>query len=186
GDGATAALLHPFTQDQDLLELLSITTRSAPQMEEMHRGADPFTPAPRSLSSAVDVKRAKKAFFEAGGLDRFGVVARQVLGDVIGVALERAGIAGDDPRLSAVILPRLGPPTLDLMYLPVVQELLKAPALVLGDLTGHLGAGDFLANLADVVEHGVLDADRFALVLGGGGGFSWTAAVVRRTDHRAA
>jgi 3-oxoacyl-[acyl-carrier-protein] synthase-3 len=180
GDGATAALIRRALPGQDELELLSVAMVSAPRMEEMHRGDDPFSPAPRWLSEHVDVRRAKKAFLAAGGMDRFREVSRVKVRDVITHALADAGIRADDSRLRSVLLPRLGPATLELMYLPVVEDMIKAPPLILGDTTGHLGAGDFLANLAELVTAGLLAPGDLALVIGGGGGFSWTCAVVRR------
>jgi 3-oxoacyl-[acyl-carrier-protein] synthase-3 len=180
GDGATAALLRRSIPGRDELELLSVAAVSAPQMEQMHRGDDPVSPAPRWLSEHVDVRRAKKAFLAAGGMDRFREVARVKVREVIGRALADACIRPDDSRLRTVLLPRLGPATLELMYLPVVEDMIKAPPLILGDTTGHLGAGDFLANLAELVTARLLSPGDLALVVGGGGGFSWTCAVVRR------
>ncbi len=180
GDGATAALVHRWVPGHAELELLSLRAVSAPAMEEMHRGADPFSPAPRWHGPRVDARRPKKAFLAAGGLDRFRDVARDKVRQVLTGALHDAGVAPDDRDLRAVLLPRLGPGTLELMYLPVVEDEVKAVPLMLGADTGHLGAGDFLANLTDLVGLPVLEPGEVAVVLGGGGGFSWTGAVVRR------
>lgn len=180
GDGATAALVRRCRPGHDELDLLSIAVASAPAMEEMHRGDDPFTPAPRWLSEQVDARRTKKAFLAAGGMDRFRETAREKVREVIARALREADVRPQDPRLRAVLLPRLGPSTLELMYLPVIEDMVKAPPLILGDTTGHLGAGDFIANLSDLLRLPLLGPDGLAVVVGGGGGFSWTCAVVRR------
>jgi 3-oxoacyl-[acyl-carrier-protein] synthase-3 len=179
GDGATAALVRRCVPGQDALDLLSVAAVSAPSMEEMHRGTDPFSPAPRWLSEHVDARRTKRAFLAAGGMDRFREISREKVREVVTRALHEAGVQPDDPRLCAVLLPRLGPGTLELMYLPVIEDLVKAPPLILGESTGHLGAGDFIANLADLALLPVLADDGLAIVVGGGGGFSWTCAVVR-------
>ena len=144
----------------------------------MYRGDDDFSPAPRWRSSYIDIRRPKKAYLAAGGMEVFRETSRQKIREVLADALHEAGLEPDDRRLRVVLLPRLGPRTLDLMYLPVVEDMVKAQPTVLGERTGHLGAGDFLANLADV--RGLLDAGDLAVVLGGGGGFTWTCAVVRR------
>ncbi|GAA0459417.1 hypothetical protein Ade02nite_13410 [Paractinoplanes deccanensis] len=184
GDGATAALVRRYEPGRDDLALLSLAVASAPELERMHRGDDPFSPAPRWLSSQVNVRRTKKAFLSAGGMRQFRDTARDKVREVLGRALAEAGVAPDDPLLRTVLLPRLGPGTLELMYLPVVEDTVKATPAVLGADTGHLGAGDFLANLADLSAPARLGAGELAVVLGGGGGFSWTCAVVRRSPAR--
>jgi 3-oxoacyl-[acyl-carrier-protein] synthase III len=184
GDGATAAVVHRCVPGRDQLDLLSLATMAAPALENMHRGDDAFSPAPRWHSSQIDVRRTKKAFLAAGGTDLFRETAQGKVRQVLTRALAEAGVAADDPRLRLVLLPRLGPNTLELMYLPVIEDMVKAEALALGEDTGHLGAGDFLANLAELTMPGRLDAGDLALVVGGGGGFSWTCAVVQRPLRR--
>jgi 3-oxoacyl-[acyl-carrier-protein] synthase-3 len=71
------------------------------------------------------------------------------------------------------------------MYLPVVRELLAAEPLRLGARTGHLGCGDVLANLADIMARDLPGPDEYALVLTGGGGFTWSCLVVQRVGDRA-
>jgi 3-oxoacyl-[acyl-carrier-protein] synthase-3 len=180
GDGATSALVHRYRAGHDPLQLLSLTMATAPEMERMHRGEDAFTDAARTLGVTVDVRRAKRAFLATGGMEQFREVSRVKIREVIDQALTEAGIEGSDPRIKTVLLPRLGPSTLDMTYLPIVEDIFKARAVSLGEQTGHLGAGDFLANLQDLVESPDLHPDELAIVLGGGGGFTWTCAVVRK------
>jgi 3-oxoacyl-[acyl-carrier-protein] synthase III len=59
--------------------------------------------------------------------------------------------------------------------------LARAVPLSLAGRTGHLGAGDLAANLADIVAERRLEAGAIAAVLGAGGGFTWTCAIVRAT-----
>jgi 3-oxoacyl-[acyl-carrier-protein] synthase III len=183
GDGGTAAVVQRRTPGRDHLDLLALTGSTAAGLECMHRGDDPFSPAPRWHSSQVDARRPKKAFLSAGGTELFRSTARDKVREVLSRALAEAGISPVDPRLRLALLPRLGPSTLELMYLPVVEELLKADPVVLGEDTGHLGAGDFTANLAELTT-GRLAPGELAIVLGGGGGFSWTCAVVHRPMRR--
>lgn len=77
------------------------------------------------------------------------------------------------------MLPRLGASLLDAIYDPVLNDLLKAEALRFGTATGHLGCGDFLANLADLRDRAPLQPGDIALVIGGGAAWTWACAVVQ-------
>ncbi|MBF6332241.1 hypothetical protein [Nocardia transvalensis] len=56
--------------------------------------------------------------------------------------------------------------------------------LDLGELTGHLGAGDLAANCAELTN--ILEPGDIALSFSSGGGFGFSCAVVQRpTETRA-
>jgi 3-oxoacyl-[acyl-carrier-protein] synthase-3 len=178
GDGATALLLHlPTSHGADLL-LHSISTVAAPQLERMHRGTDPFSPAPRSISPRVDMRRTKKAFLEAEGMEAFAKASGESLRAAVDGCLRDAGLAGDDPRLRYVIPPRLGRKTVELAYLPVLTEALRAEILPFGRTTGHLGAGDTAASLAELRRGDMLSPGEYALVVSAGAGFTWSCLLV--------
>lgn len=65
------------------------------------------------------------------------------------------------------------------MYMPPLRRILGAQVTQLGDETGHLGAGDFLANICDL-SSGALDANEVGVIIGGGGGFTLSCMVLRR------
>ncbi|MGW2327504.1 3-oxoacyl-ACP synthase [Streptomyces sp. NPDC001700] len=185
GDGATAAVLRATAPEQGGgpgLELLSLVTAAAPAMETMHRGRDAFSPAPREHSPVVDIRRTKKAFLEDNGKEHFAKVVQQRVPSVIRAALYDAGVSPDDPALRGVLLPRLGHTALSAAYTPAVALVTSAPAWDVGHDTGHLGAGDILANLALLAGPGRwrLSPGEVAVVLSAGGGFTWSCAVVRR------
>ncbi|WP_019548310.1 ketoacyl-ACP synthase III family protein [Streptomyces sulphureus] len=183
GDGATAAVLGRSGRG---LSLLAHTVHVDSALESMYRGSDSFSAAPLEHSRPVDVRRTKKAFAAAGGLEEFARIAPAAIRGVIDRALEEAGLAPADPRVRQVLLPRLGPRTLELTYLPALRDRLPHAATVrAGADTGHLGSGDAVANLAHLQEHDLLDAGEFALVLTGGGGFTWSCLVVRRSAEPA-
>jgi 3-oxoacyl-[acyl-carrier-protein] synthase-3 len=94
-------------------------------------------------------------------------------------SLRDAGLRPDDPRIKYIALPRLGASLLDAIYKPVLDELLKAEALWFGTATGHLGCGDFLANLADLRDRVPLQPGDVALVISGGAAWTWACAVVQ-------
>jgi 3-oxoacyl-[acyl-carrier-protein] synthase III len=180
GDGATAAVLHGPSGPNDDLELLAIHTVAAPEMERMHRGDDDFSAAPRQHGTAVDVRRTKKAFMEAHGKEHFVAMVAKKVPTVVRAALAQAGIQTGDERVRCVLLPRLGRTPLREAYEPALAGLTSAPALDLGADTGHLGAGDLLANMAALVEKELLAPGDIAIALSAGGGFTWSCAVVRR------
>lgn len=181
GDGATAAVLHRDPGPDDALHLLALETTTDATAEEMHRGDDPFSPAPRTHSPTVDIRRTKKAYLARRGADRFAAVVAGKVPKLLRSVLDSAGLASDDPRIAAVALPRLGRKALATSYLPAIAGVTPAPAVDLGAVTGHLGAGDLLANLEmSTATHQPTTGGDVTVVLSAGGGFSWTAAVVAR------
>ncbi|WP_210719770.1 3-oxoacyl-ACP synthase [Streptomyces galbus] len=188
GDGATAAVAGTGPAPAGALTLCALVTRAAPELESAHRDTDAFHPAPHTRSAAVDVRRTKKAFLAAqGGREAFLGRLRRETTTVLADALAEAGLGGADGgggRLSTVLLPRLGRATARDVYGPAVAEVTGAPVADLGERTGHLGAGDLLSNLAALADDSGphrLPPGAHAAVLSAGAGFTWSAAVVRRT-----
>ncbi|MER6030927.1 ketoacyl-ACP synthase III family protein [Streptomyces sp. NPDC001851] len=181
GDAGTAAVLRRRngTHPSGALLLKSLAFVTDASFEDMYRGRDDFSPAPLARGGGVDVRRPKKAYLEIHeGIEEFRHAATHCVGEALRRALHDAEVDHTDPRLTHVALPRLSDGTLDLMYRPVVESLVKADVLDLREASGHLGAGDLLANLAHLAAPGVLRPGDLAVVLGGGGGFTWSCAVV--------
>lgn len=183
GDGATALVLHhlPGTEGGRAADLVlhSVTTVAAPRLERMHRGDDPFTPAARSLGPRVDIRRTKKAFLQAEGMEAFTGASAAALGSAVESCLADAAMAatGDVP-LRYVVAPRLGRRTVDLAYAPLLTKLTGAELLRPGADTGHLGAGDTAASLSDLHSRRMLGAGEYALVVSAGAGFTWSCLLV--------
>lgn len=186
GDGATAAVLVDGSADSEHemdgeLELLSIATVAAAQLERMHRGEDLFSPAPRMLGNVVDIRRTKKAFLAAvGGSEVFAKLVGAAVEQVVRRGLSDAGIYPDDSRLRLITLPRVGAAARNATYLPGVSAVLTAEPVDLGGHTGHLGAGDLLANLAAMLGDNLLAPGEIGVSLSAGAGFTWSCVVVRR------
>jgi 3-oxoacyl-[acyl-carrier-protein] synthase-3 len=179
GDGATAAVLDVVTAPVTSgLELLALSTVAAPELEWMHRGDDAFSPAARMPSPTIDVRRTKKAYLTATGKDAFVKTVATCVGDVLVQGLAEAGVTVREPR--CVLVPRLGAAALDEVYRPAVNAVLPAPVADLGERTGHLGAGDALANLTALAEQELLRPGELGVVLSAGAGFTWSCLVVRR------
>ncbi|MCS3779337.1 ketoacyl-ACP synthase III family protein [Tsukamurella ocularis] len=180
GDGATATVLANFTPSAPHLQLLACQSTSSSRFEAMYRGEDQFMAVPHERRKAIDIKATKRAFFRAeGGAAAFREEATLAISRLFIRALGQARVRCDE--LSYVLLPRLSPKVLDLMYAPLLDG---TEAICLRSDTGHLGAGDFLANLDYAVHDDSLKVGGTVAVIGGGGGFTWTAAVFRKAEGR--
>ncbi|WP_158883280.1 ketoacyl-ACP synthase III family protein [Amycolatopsis anabasis] len=179
GDAATALLLRVPADPADALLLRSIVTAAAPELEGMHRGADPFARAARTHRDRVDMRATKRAYLREHGQDPFLLANRRSVTTIAATALREAGLAPDDPRLRCAVLPRFGRKTLDAVWRPVLAGCLRTELLDLGTTTGHLGAGDALAGVAELAWQGILAPGEAALVFSAGAGFTWSCLVVQ-------
>ncbi|MEV0577587.1 ketoacyl-ACP synthase III family protein [Streptomyces sp. NPDC050392] len=182
GDGASALLLcrTGTAETPRGLSLLAIASRAASQLEKMNRGQDDFSPAARSNGEQVDVRRTKKAYLREHGVAGFREIEQDSLRSVVTAALTEAGVPGDDPALRWCVLPRLRTDALESSYLPLLGDVTTAKMLDVGRTTGHLGAGDLPAGIAELMGRDLLEPGERALVLGTGSGFTWSCAVVER------
>lgn len=178
GDGATAVLIGVEDARPGRLELVGIATVADSELEAMHRGDEPFDQAPRG-PAPLDIRRRKKAFMAANGHERFTDAAASGARMAVERALTDADVAPHE--VACVALPRVGRSILETAYAPALALLDRAVPMSLAGRTGHLGAGDLAANLADIISEQRLETGAVAAVLGAGGGFSWTCAVVRAT-----
>lgn len=171
GDGATAMVL---SCERGFASVLSLRSLTDPSLEMMHRGTDPLTstvsPGP------VDVRGAKRSYLGVVGLE--SILERSAAGirHVVDKALADAGCGTAD--LAKVVLPNLGHQLLAVQYLAPLGITADRTLMDWGAHTGHLGAGDQLGGVARLVEARLVEPGDRVLLLGAGGGFSWTAAVL--------
>jgi 3-oxoacyl-[acyl-carrier-protein] synthase-3 len=130
------------------------------------------------MPGPVDARRTKKAFLAQAGQDAFAVAARESLQDIIRRALDEAGIDTGDPAVRWCLPPRLSRQVLDEAYRPVLAVNSHVAVPAWGEHTGHLGAGDVIANLADLLARDDVQPGDIALLIGAGAGFSWSCTVV--------
>lgn len=177
GDGATSVLLTRAPYGP-AVRLLATSSVAASELEAMHRGDAPFSPAPMSGVKTLQPRLSKKEFMTGRpGVD-FGEAAHSAVTTVVSRSLEDAGLRPDDPRFRAAALPRLAGHVLTGAYEPAFSEVCAAPIVDLGSGTGHLGAGDPMASLADLLATGTLEPGDLVVLLSAGAGFTWTSAVV--------
>ncbi|MFJ9816695.1 ketoacyl-ACP synthase III family protein [Streptomyces sp. NPDC101151] len=177
GDGATSVLVTRQPHGR-AVRLLSTATVAVSALEGMHRGDAPFAPAPLSGVKTLLPKAAKKEFLTARPDLPFGPVARDAVTGVLARALADAGVSAHDPRLRAAGLPRLARHVMTDAYEPAFREVCAAPVVRFGTDTGHLGAGDAVANLADLLDRDDTRPGDLLVLLSAGAGFTWSAAIV--------
>ncbi len=184
GDSGTALLLHHRDGGDDELNLLAVASSAAPELERLHRGDDEFSPAARWHSTAVDVRRTKKAFFATAGVEILTETTLDHVKRLLLTSLADAGIDPDDDRITRIVLPRLGRAALDTAYRPALDGLTKAEVVDVGTKTGHLGAGDTTAGLHELTRSAPLQPGEIAAVISGGGGFTWSCVLVERPSEK--
>ncbi|MGW6603252.1 ketoacyl-ACP synthase III family protein [Streptomyces sp. NPDC055036] len=172
-DGGTALVL---SRHDGFAALRSLATVSVPELEGMHRGADPFGPAPFSGRPVVDLEACKRAFLAEHGVPY--AVARVAAAQE--TAIERAlSEAGTDlAGIDRIALPHLGRRRLEAGYFRRFGIEEKTTTWPWSRRIGHLGAGDPIAGLDHLVADGELAAGDTCLLVSVGAGFSWSCAVV--------
>lgn len=175
GDGAAALVL---SSAPGFARVVSMRTWTEASLEHLHRGAVPFSDHPGE--AAVDVRRTKTDYVTEVGLP--SVIERSSAGvkSVVAGALADAGL--DMADMAVVVLPNLGRHVVAAQYLAHLELAPERTLMDWGAYTGHLGGGDQLAAVARLVETRRVSAGEHVLLVGAGGGFSWSSAVVEVLD----
>ncbi|MFE7314473.1 ketoacyl-ACP synthase III family protein [Streptomyces sp. NPDC057555] len=172
-DGGAALVL---SRDGGFARLLGLVTVSEPRLEGMHRGDQPFPPAPGRAGS-VDLDACKRQFM--GRVRRAEAIAWVSGGQrrAVAGALEAAGL--DLADIGHFVLPHLGRRRLEATYFRPFGIDPERTTWSWSRGVGHLGGGDQFAGLAHLVETKQIGPGDHVMLLGVGAGFSWSAAVVR-------
>jgi 3-oxoacyl-[acyl-carrier-protein] synthase-3 len=171
-DGGTALVL---STRGGFARLLSVSTCADADLERMHRGDDPFGLKPFAVRDTVDLEVLKHAFVPTFGLAAGIGRVNAGLRTAVKHALADAGL-----ELSEVdwfVLPHLGKRRLEAGYLRPLRADPEHTTWRFGSTIGHLGAGDQFAGIGHLAV--TAQPGQTVLVIGSGGGFSWTAAVLR-------
>lgn len=176
GDSGTALVIDA---ERGQFEVLSTATVTDARFEGMYRGSAPWNNGPFERAEQVDIQSQLRNFMASGHGPELTAAATQAVTGTVTSALALAGIAPDDPRIRVVAPLRLGAEEIERSYVSVLTGLTKAEILNLGRQTGHLGAGDLAANLADIARARMLEPGQVALMLSAIVGFTWSCMVVR-------
>ncbi|MFA7761409.1 ketoacyl-ACP synthase III family protein [Streptomyces sp. NRRL S-448] len=176
-DGATAVVL---ARGSGFARLRSLVLLSEPELERMHRGDDPFGLVSLSVRSPLSVGETTKAYLRSPEGQRSVVLMAARQREVVDRVLEEAGT--DLAGIDWFVLPHFGRRRLDVNFF---RRFGIDPARTLWPWSrgvGHLGAGDQFAGLTRLVETGAVRPGDRCLLLGVGGGFTWSAAVLDIVD----
>ncbi|MFI0739278.1 hypothetical protein ACH4PU_14485 [Streptomyces sp. NPDC021100] len=167
GDGAAAVVL---CRGPGRLALRSLVSRAHTCADIMEAGQDLRHRLP-GADGPQDERRLKEA---AHSVERFGAC----LTSVVEEALADANLDAADPGITAVLLPRLATPFTETFVRPVLPAPLREKASVPDPHTGHLGAGDALANLEFARRRAVVAPGEHLLVVNGGQGVAASCMVL--------
>lgn len=182
GDGAAAAVVGAPAPD-DPFHLLALEHSAAPELWRTRDDYEGFGPHPAPVPYINSMPTEK--FSDEGGRPRLREISHACITEAVDKALDAARLAPGDPRIVKVLAPRLSDKVRELMIGPVEEKYSDRIECRYRE-TGHLGAGDFLANLADAEADRDLAPGDILLVLGAGGGYSYTCAVLQVPTERAA
>lgn len=177
-DGATALVL---SRRGGFAALKSLALLADPELEPLHRGDDPFTPAPFSHRMPVDFDEAKRAFIGRTGMSFAITRAHNGQQAVIKQALADAGTELGEARW--VILPHFGRRRLQSIYYRPFGIEADRTTWEFSRTVGHLGAGDQFASLDHLVVSGRAGPGDRVVMVSVGAGYSWGCAVVEITGR---
>ncbi|WP_329120885.1 ketoacyl-ACP synthase III family protein [Streptomyces sp. NBC_01465] len=180
GDAGTALLVAREPAAHTSFRIVSLSSRAAPELEEMNRFAYDPTPGPALRAGGkVDLKAAKKAYLTEYGIERFARRSRESLNGCVREALDDAGLTGAEERIRAVAVPRLSGKIFETVYRPQLAPFFGADKLVWhGGRTAHLGVADVGANIADLYAEQDLQPGDVVVIVNAGGGYTWSCLVL--------
>ncbi|WP_203911372.1 ketoacyl-ACP synthase III family protein [Rhizocola hellebori] len=177
-DGATAIVL---STRGGYAKLRSIVMYADSELEGVHRGDEPFSPAPFSHRIPVDFEAAKQAFTRQFGLSF--AIQRVNASQRFAIKQACADADAELAEMDWVILPHFGHRRLEVGYF---REFGIDPARTTWEWSrtiGHLGAGDQFASLGYLVDTGRAKPGDRCLMVGVGAGYTWGCAVVDIIAH---
>ncbi|MEU7146167.1 ketoacyl-ACP synthase III family protein [Nocardia sp. NPDC046473] len=173
GDGGTGLVLSAY---DGFARLLALVTISDPELEAMGRGEDPFARAALAARRPISLQAHRAGLIQEYGLgallQRLQTGQRKAFDDALSQACVRLG------DVAWFVVPNLGRPKMDQQFFRPLGISPERTTWERGRRTGHLGAGDQIAGLAHLVNTGVLTTGSICVLIGAGGGFAWSTAVL--------
>ncbi|MEV7612171.1 ketoacyl-ACP synthase III family protein [Streptomyces sp. NPDC089799] len=177
GDSGVAVVLGRSGGGNDLLDLLALELGADPAFEIQMRGDDGFGPAPLHHGAPIDLVRPNNVFRASGQAAQLGKAGVEKLFGAAQRAMAKAGVTPEG--IHRVAIPRLTRHMRENVFKPAIGMLLGRPPEFLEHDTGCLGPGEYLASLAEMA--GALEPGEAGLVIQGGGGFTFSCTIVRRS-----
>jgi 3-oxoacyl-[acyl-carrier-protein] synthase-3 len=173
GDGGGALLL---SRRAGFARLRCVVSWSDPELEGMDRGDDLFGVVPFATRRSVDKVTARTAFAARLGDDNIERLLREGHRSVVRWALDEAGVMLDE--IDWFVLPHRGWAELEERYLKPLAISVERTTWQYGRQVGHLGAADQFVGFDALASSGRLRPGDLCLLLGTGGGYTWTCACV--------
>lgn len=178
GDGGAAMVV---SREGGFARVLSMVTTQDPELEGLHRGAQEFGPYRHNAQHPIDLFRRAQEFIET--MPRDEIWERGATGLRAAVDQATAEASLNVKEADYVVLPHFGARLLTRQCLePLGLSDFTGTTWDFARRTGHLGAGDQIAGLDHLHRTGALAKGQRVVLLGVGGGFNWTCAVLEITD----
>jgi 3-oxoacyl-[acyl-carrier-protein] synthase III len=178
GDAASALVLG---HEPGFAELVSVCSRTLPELTGLHRGGEPLFPPGATVGRTVSFRDNLAHFaaqLQSEGTDlSIFLEIPKVLGEVVDQSLAEAGISRDGiTRVAGMNDSR-----------EVVEHRIMAPLGLPFELStweygrtiGHTGASDPILSLADLIDTGQVTAGDHVVLIGVGPGVTIYSVVIR-------
>jgi len=167
GDAAVATIL---SNKPGLFKVLHFQQKSAAELEAMHRMTQPSPESDETITSAHNVKEAKKSYMSQHGKARFFEVMQKTLDELRDGLISHTVLKHQ--LADWLILPHLGKGILSPLYEPTFNDLAISDTWEFGRTVGHTGAADQYVSLSYLLKHEQLRQGELILLVGAGAGFS--------------
>jgi 3-oxoacyl-[acyl-carrier-protein] synthase-3 len=171
-DGASAMVL---SRQRGFARILSVGIVSDPSFESLYRN-EPFQRAPIPI-----VLHRHNANDQAAAENEERGPFRKGLRAAVDLALQESHT--ELGGVAYFVFSHIGRALLEKEYYREFKIREAATTWRFGRRTGHMGAGDQIAGLSLLMDHGALNPGDRCLLIGVGAGFTWTCAVVEIQDR---
>ncbi|MEU6172914.1 ketoacyl-ACP synthase III family protein [Streptantibioticus parmotrematis] len=173
GDGGTAVVV---SSQGGFARLLSTATVADNSLEGLARGDQPFLSASPAAAEGIDLTRRSHEYMEAGDEKEIVLRIARVMLQAKKQALADAGIETAD--LARVVTPNTGRRKGDHQVHHLIGVTEEQTTWDYGRTTGHIGAGDWAAGLAHLIDTRAVEPGDKVMLFGGGAGYTCTVAVL--------
>ena len=177
GDGGSAVVV---SRESGFARLVSLCTTTDSSLEGLHRGVEEFGPFQHNPERPIDLFRRAQEFMRAVPKEEVWQRHNDGLRAAVDQALEEGKVAIGD--VEHVVMPFFGAHLLARQCLEPLGLKLEQTTWEYGRRIGHIGAGDQFAGLDHLVSSGALGTGDRVLLIGVGGGFTWTAALLETLE----
>ncbi|WP_030668689.1 ketoacyl-ACP synthase III family protein [Streptomyces rimosus] len=177
GDGGTAVVV---TRGGGFARLLATATAADNSLEGLARGDEPFRTASAAAATPVDLTLRSHAYISAGDDSEITMRIARTMIRAKKEALADAGLTTAD--LAKIVTPATGRRKGDHQLHHMLGVTEQQTTWDYGRTTGHVGAGDWAAGLAHLVETRAVAPGDKVMLFGGGAGYTCTVAVLEISE----